>query len=129
MPGPPGSAVAGLISWAVAYVNELGIGVRVADDGLHVVFDVRTMWSNPDDVLASLEPLVADLARGNTTAVAKIRALAEHHPDSRLASDLANGEAGMLPASSAIGIIAGIAVPAFQKYRALAAQQGRQRIR
>src|SRR6185503_21137795 len=38
----------------VAFLDELGLGLRVDGDRLQFVFGVRTAWSNPDDVVAKL---------------------------------------------------------------------------
>lgn len=75
-------------------VNELGIGVRRDGEDLRVVAGARTLWSNPDDVIAQLLAIAPDALRsGQANEIA--RGIADRAPESPLAHDLRAGLAGL----------------------------------
>ena len=100
---------------AIAQFDELGLGGRVTIDGIAVRAYARTIWANPTDVaeqVAAIAP--AELISGG--AEARAAAIAAAHPHAPFAADLAAGPGGMMMPAAAIGILAGVAVPAFMDY-------------
>src|SRR5690606_21364859 len=110
----------GLAMWALHHMSELGVAVRIADDGIHGALRLRTLWANPDEVVTAAQGKIAELLAGNDGALADIAALAEKHPDSPLARDMKAGATGLVVPFAAIGAGAAVAIPAFMKYRARA---------
>ena len=107
----------------IAHIDELGVAVRGTGDSTEVWFRIGTVWRNPDDVLAALEPVLARVGR-DTTVSTDLRALAAKFPDSPLAEDVRVGFYAGVPVAFASGVLAGTAIPAFMKY--LAASRGNQ---
>ena len=100
---------------ALAQFDELGLGGRVTVDGIGFRAYARTIWANPTDVaeqVAAIPP--AELMSGR--AEARAAAIAAAHPHAPFAADLATGPGGMMMPATAIGILAGVAVPAFMDY-------------
>ncbi len=100
---------------ALSLLNEVGTGVRIDGQTLSFVFGVRTAWANPDDVVAKLIALNPDdIAAGKGAELAKpIVAAAKGSP---LANDVAAGFTGLMIPTATIGVLAGVAVPAFLQY-------------
>ncbi len=109
----PPDAAAGL--WAAAHFNEIGFGGRVAEDGAHTWFKLRTAWSNSDAVMSELRPALRALAHNDTSAVQSLATIREKYPESRWAKDTRDGGGGIVITAS-VGILAAVAVPAFMKY-------------
>jgi type IV pilus assembly protein PilA len=105
-----------LLLYAATHLSGLGIGARIAPDGIHGLLHLRTVWANPPELVAVLEPLLVAFARGDAGVAASIRALAARHPSSPFAGDLAAGHAGLMPLAGGVGVLAAIAIPAYVKY-------------
>lgn len=100
---------------ALAMLNEVGVGVRTDGDVIRGVATIRTVWSNPDDVVAKLvaiDPL--DVLQGKGGA--KGKAVADAHPQSAFASDFKTGISGLMIPASTIGVLSAVAIPAFLGY-------------
>jgi type II secretory pathway pseudopilin PulG len=102
-------------TWMAARINEMGMGGRIAEDGIHGFFRVGTIAAYEDDITNALEPVFVELATGNLEALSKLSALVAKHPDSRFASDMAQPGAAILGAAT-VGVLAAVAVPSFMKY-------------
>ncbi len=103
----PGDDMAAAIAFWVQHLTELGIWVDVRDDGLHAAVRVRTLWSNPDPVVAEAERLIDDLAAGRPGAAAKVAELPRRFPGTPLAHDTAAGSAGLILPTLAVGMLSG----------------------
>jgi hypothetical protein len=75
-------------------INELGMSLRVEEDGVHATLRVRTLWANPPALVTEVEKLI-DRAPGAET-VAQMAALAGRFPDSPLARDQRAGGGGLM---------------------------------
>jgi hypothetical protein len=99
----------------MAMVNELGLGFRVDGDVVRYLGSIRTAWSNPDDVVAKILAITPQqIAEGKAGAAAK--AIVDAHPKSPFAADHATGYAGLMIPAAVIGVVAGVAIPAFMDY-------------
>jgi hypothetical protein len=94
-----------LLRWGVAHVSEVGFGFRFAGDQGQGFFEVATSWSNPPEVVARLEPLLGQLARGEPGALAEIDRLAAAHPEAVLAIDRSLGDHKPLFAPAALALV------------------------
>jgi hypothetical protein len=99
--------------WGLLHLNELGLAFQVTDDGAHLFATVRTLWSNPDDVVVELERRIGDFAGGKAEALDDLDAVAARYPSSPFANDLKAGAAFVFVQT---GVLAAIAIPAFMKY-------------
>ena len=100
---------------ALEQLSELGLGVRIAPEGVHFRAYGRTVWTNPTDVaeqLAAIPPM--DLVSGKADQAAA--AIAAAHGDAPFADDLAAGPGGMMMPVATVGILAAVAIPAFLDY-------------
>ena len=113
LPSEPEAAA--LLFW-LFHLNELGISLRVEDDGVHFALRTRTLWSNPDELVAELEKALDDLAAGQPQALARASALRARYPDSPLAGDEEAGYHGLFVPAAAVGLLAGFMYPSFEKY-------------
>lgn len=113
-PGPlPPQAMLGIR--ALAMLNELGLGVRVDGELVRVLATVRTVWSNPDDVVAKLVAIPpADILQGKAGAQGK--AIANAAPGSPFAADFKTGISGLMIPAATLGMLAAVAVPAYLDY-------------
>jgi hypothetical protein len=111
LPGAP-TAVYQTPFFALA---ELGLGVRAGDDGVDGLVHVRTIWDNPDAVIAALAPVIAKAARGEDIAP-DVSAIAAKFPDSPYAADVRAGPAGLMVPTALVGMLAAIAIPTFLQY-------------
>lgn len=86
----------------MSMISELGLGARVTGDRLELVASVRTLFANPDDVVAKLATITA-----NDLAATRARALAEpiarSAPSSPFARDFTAGHAGLLVPTALAG--------------------------
>ena len=106
---------AAMIARALPLLNELGFGLRKQGDALHFVLGVRTAWANPDDVVRKLLAVSsADLLSGRASRTSQ--AIAAAAPGSPFAQDLRAGTGGLICLAMPVGILAGVAVPAFMDY-------------
>jgi hypothetical protein len=112
-----GEPIAGLAIWGIYHLSEFGMAARVGDDGIHGLMRVRTLWANPDDVVAAVEEKVNALAGGDSSAMAAMGQLAKKYPGSPFASDAAAGAGGLMAPVALAGVVAAISIPAFMKYR------------
>lgn len=95
--------------------NEFGLGLRKDGDAVHFVLGVRTLWANPRDVVDKVLAISqAQIASGQATRAAT--AIAASAPRSPFAQDLGAGTGGMVAIMAPLGILAGVAVPAFLDY-------------
>jgi hypothetical protein len=100
---------------AFTLLQEMGFAMRVDGDTLHAVVAARTVFANPDDVLAKVLAIKPDdILTGKAGEAAK--AIAAASPGSPFAADLAAGYNGLMVPSAAIGMWAAVAVPAFTGY-------------
>jgi hypothetical protein len=98
---PVRTLVHGVVSWFYR-INEIGLWLRVRDDGVHVALRVRTIWANPDELVAAIEDVIeASPIAGRRRA--RLVALAERFPDSPLAGDLRAGQGGLALEGVALG--------------------------
>lgn len=79
----------------LSVVNELGLGVKRDGEVVRVVVAVRTIWSNPDDVIAKVIA-IPPAAMRDGTAAPLARAIAESAPSSPFAADVAAGSMSLL---------------------------------
>ena len=87
-------------------LSELGVGGRLAGDKLTYLAIVRTLWSNPDDVVAKITALPTSAMLSREGAVRARRAAGTTSP---LAADLqADGFGLVVP----VLVLSGIVVPA-----------------
>lgn len=97
---------------AIALVNELGLGVKVTDQGVHLRGVLRTVWANPADVVDKVVAIPGvDILKGKSTEPA--RAIAAASPDSPFAADFAAGQGGLMVPAAAMGIASAIILPLF----------------
>ena len=108
---------AGLAIWGMYHLNELGLAARVADDGIHGLLRVRTLWANPDEVVSAVEQKIAALAGGDASAIAEMAKLADKFPGSPFARDVRAGAGGLMAPIALVGVMAAVSIPAFMKYQ------------
>ena len=109
--------MAGLALWAIYHLNELGVAGRVADDGIHGLMRVRTLWANPDEVVSAVEAKIAALIGGDAGAAAAMTELARKFPGTPFARDVQAGAGGVVAPMAVVGILAAVSIPAFMKYQ------------
>lgn len=95
---------------AMALVNELGLALRVEQDGVRLRGFVRTVWTNPP---ALAEKIVAisgsDILTGKATEPAK--ALAATAAGTPFAADFAAGQGGLMIPAAMIGLGSAVVIP------------------
>jgi type II secretory pathway pseudopilin PulG len=107
----------GLALWAIYHLNEFGVAGRVADDGIHGLLRVRTLWANPDEVVSAVEEKIVALAGGDVGAYAAMAEVAKKHPGSPFARDIQAGGGGIMAPIALVGIVTAVSIPAFVKYQ------------
>jgi len=117
-----GEPIAGLAVWGIYHLSEFGMAARVSDDGIHGLMRVRTLWANPDDVVAAVEEKVNALAGGDTSAMAAMGQLAKKYPGTPFASDVEAGAGGLMAPVALAGVVAAVSIPAFLKYQQRSAE-------
>ncbi len=96
-------------------LNEFGLGITLEGDAVRFVLSGRSAWSNPDDVVAKLQAVSPDdILKGKGGERGK--AIADAAPKSPFAADYQAGTAGVMAPVAVIGILAGVAIPAFMDY-------------
>ena len=96
-------------------IDELGFAVRVEHQELHAEVTARTIWANPDGVVAKLAAIPTDdVIHGRAGSAAS--AIASGASGSPFAADYKAGVAGLAAPVSVLGILAAVAVPAFLDY-------------
>jgi hypothetical protein len=84
--------------------TEIGLGVRLDGDVVRGVFTTRTIWENPDDIVAKLTAIDPDhIVTGKAAAQAKV--IADAAPQSPFAADY---KAGMFSLFVPVVVIAGL---------------------
>jgi hypothetical protein len=110
---PPESA---MVIRMMALVTELGLGARQQGDKVEVVATVRTIFSNPDDVVTKLAAITAkDIAATRARALAE--PIARSAPSSPFAQDFAAGHAGLLVPTAVSGQLVSMVVSALMLMR------------
>lgn len=95
--------------------NEFGVGLRKDGDALHFVLGLRTLWANPPDVVDRVLAISqAQIASGQAGGTATT--IAASAPRSPFAQDLGAGTGGMVAIVAPLGVVAGVAIPAFMNY-------------
>ncbi|MGE0866991.1 MAG: hypothetical protein AB7P03_00405 [Kofleriaceae bacterium] len=89
-------------------ISELGLGARLDGDVTRVRFVGRTIFDNPEDVVAKLLALRPD-ERGDAS---KVKAIADGAPSSPFAADFAAGHGGVILSTGAFGMLASVGIPA-----------------
>jgi type II secretory pathway pseudopilin PulG len=109
--------IAGLALWSVYHLSEFGVAGKVSDDGVHGLMRVRTLWANPDNLVAAAEEKILQLARGDTSAVNALAEVAKKFPGTPFARDVEAGAGGLMAPVAVVGVIAAVSIPAFVKYQ------------
>jgi type IV pilus assembly protein PilA len=100
----------------IGVLNELGGAVRIeGDDKLSFVYTLRTIWSNPDDVVAKIIAITPEMFFDNKAGDAA-KAIADASPGSPFASDYKAGTGGLMAPMAVAGVLAAVAIPAFMDY-------------
>jgi hypothetical protein len=89
---------------ALMMVSELGLGIRAEGDVIRLVAGIRTVWSNPDDVLARI--VAIDPAKSEPGAQAA--AIAKAFPRSPFASDMRGDLEGLTAPVTALAYLGGM---------------------
>ena len=84
-----------LLHWLYR-INELGMSLRVEEDGVHAAVHVRTLWANPPSLVAEVEKVIDQASERGGDARAGLAAAAGRFPDSPLARDLRGGGGGLM---------------------------------
>ena len=106
---------AAMIVRGVSMLDEVGTAVKLDGDVLRVLVNVRTVWANPDDVVAKLLAISpADVGQGRAGDAS--RATAAAAPGTPFAADFEAGQSGMLIPTAVVGMLAAVAIPAFMDY-------------
>ena len=113
LPMVPTEILMGLRGLSV--LSELGASSHIEGDTLHVTFAVRTIWSNPDDVVAKLIAISPQTFLDGKAPEAA-GAIAAASPASPFAADYKAGTGGLMAPAAVLGVLAGVAVPAFMDY-------------
>jgi hypothetical protein len=99
---------------AMALVNELGVGLKVAKDGLTLRGMMRTTWANPPELAAKLIAISGDdIVHGRATEPAKAAAAA--NAGTPFATDFASGQGGLMVPAAALGIVSAVVLPAIDR--------------
>jgi type II secretory pathway pseudopilin PulG len=97
---------------AIAMVSEIGLAAKVSGNKAKFIATVRTVWSNPDEVVARLTKIkIDDLLRGRTAKV--VKEIASDHPNTPFAADHTAGPGGLVAMLAPIGIASAVAIPMF----------------
>ncbi len=99
----------------LSMLNELGGAVKIEGDKVKITYVLRTVWSNPDDVVAKLVAIKPETFLAGTAAEAA-KAIAEGAPSSPFAADFKAGTGGLMAPMAVIGMAAAVAIPAFMDY-------------
>jgi hypothetical protein len=107
---PEGHQAVMLTLWLFGHINEMGSGVAVRDDGVHAILHLSTQWANPDHVLQEFEKHLADMLAGDTTAAARLDALAEKSPDTPLGQAYKAGPGNLFTSFTGVGVMVMLAL-------------------
>ncbi len=92
---------------AMGLFNELGMAARLDGDVIRFVATARSIWANPDDVVAKLIALPTT----EFSSVDKVKAIATASPSSPFARDFTAGHGGLMVPSVMVGFLMAILVP------------------
>lgn len=106
---------AAVVLRAISAFNEVGMGLSKDGTRLRFVLGVRTLWSNPDEVVKKLLAIAPQQVIDGA-APAAAQAVASAHPGSPFAQDMRAGVGGGLALTAPMGVIAAVAVPALLDY-------------
>jgi hypothetical protein len=113
---------AAMIVRGVSMLDEVGTAVKLDGDVLRVLVNVRTIWANPDDVVAKLLAISpTEVGQGRAGDASK--AIAAAAPGTPFAADYEAGQSGMLIPTAVVGMLAAVAIPAFVNYTKHAKQR------
>jgi hypothetical protein len=85
-------------------LNEVGVGLRGDGDAVHAIAGVRTIWSNPDEVVQKVLAISSDdLFSGKAPAIA--HAIASSAPTSFFAQDIKAGYSGYFGLIMSLGML------------------------
>ncbi len=113
LPSIPTEVLMGIRGLSI--LNEFGGATRVDGDKIRATFVVRTVWSNPDDVVAKLVAIKPEAFLAGT-AGAEAKVVADGAPTSPFAADFKAGTGGLMAPMAVVGMMAAVAVPAFMDY-------------
>jgi hypothetical protein len=100
---------------AMGLVNELGTAAKVTAGGVKFRVFLRTVWANPDDVVAKYIAVPGkDIITGKATEVGQ--ALAATAPQTPFAADFGAGQGGLMMPAAAIGLATSVVIPAIAQY-------------
>ena len=100
----------------MSLLNEVGFGARRDGDRVHIVASARTLFANPEPVLAKLFAISAkDIAATRAGALAE--PIARSAPTAPFAHDFAAGHAGLLLPTALVGAGVSLIVPALMLMR------------
>ncbi|MGE3543178.1 MAG: hypothetical protein AB7L28_04580 [Kofleriaceae bacterium] len=96
----------------LSLLPELGVAMRRDGDLVRAVISARTVWADPDDVVAKLLAIKVEELGDKT----KAQAVADAAPTSQFAQDYASGYGGLMIPSSMAGMLSAVAVPMVMSY-------------
>jgi len=106
---------AAMIVRGVSMLDELGTAVKLDGDVLRILVNVRTIWANPDEVVAKLLAISpTEVGQGRAGDASK--AIAAAAPGTPFAADFEAGQSGMMIPTAVVGMLAAVAIPAFMDY-------------
>ena len=93
-------------------LSEIGLGLRREGDAVHFVFGLRTIWTNPDDVVRRLLAISsADLKAGKGIALGT--SIADAAPRSPFAQDFLAGASGLAGWALVVQTVRDLVFPAW----------------
>lgn len=113
VPSMPNEVLMGMRGMSL--LSELGSSAWIEGDKVHVTFAVRTIWSNPDDVVAKLVAITPQMFLDGKASDAAA-AIATAAPTSPFAADYKAGTGGLMAPAAVVGMLAAVAIPAFMDY-------------
>ena len=113
LPAIPAEALMGIRG--LSLLNELGGSVRIDGDKIEINLSLRTLWANPDAVIAQLTKISPETFLAGTAGDAA-KAIADGAPSSPFAADYKAGTSGLMAPMAVVGMIGAVAVPAFMDY-------------
>jgi type II secretory pathway pseudopilin PulG len=99
----------------LSLLNEMGGAVRIDGDKLKITLGLRTLWANPDDVVAKLAAISPETFVAGTAGDAA-KSIAAGAPTSPFAADYKAGTSGLMSPMAVVGMLAAVAIPAFMDY-------------
>ena len=104
--------------WALLHVAEVGVAIELADNRTRLAARVRTTWSYSRELAEELEPIILRAVAGDRTVARDLEGMLDRSSESPFASDYRAGAAGIMAPAAAVGLFAGVAVPAVLRYTA-----------